>query len=322
MPVSGKYGVVEDTSGIGVISDVRQWNINQTVDSKSFGASNLKGGTNRRAGLLDWTGSFMRSDKFPNALLMPGLDINFRGYVGNGIAPNALGLTQSGLAFIDSLNVEWNWETNELQTLTYNMMSQASILAQSQAAQNDTTNPARAIQSAKAVVQIATATDSFTKFVPVCVRQASLNLLANPQNSSTSCTVVTGPFQTQRRLAGLADWNLSLVMDAITTNPFHSGLAPPAPPPGGNDVTWSPGDFVIIRILPDFVAVPTEFWELKYGFVNDVTNFTVNIETGELVSYTFNISMAVDFGFDTSPADSVVSFPATPNGTWWPTAPV
>jgi len=319
MPVSGKYGVVEDTGGVAVVSDVQQWNINQTVDSKSFGASNLKGGTNRRAGLLDWTGNFIRSDKFPNALLLPGLDINFRGYVGDGIAPNSLGLTQTGVAFIDSLNVVWNWETNELQTLTYNIMSQASILTQAQAAQNDITDPANAIQSTKAVVQIATAADSFATFSPICVKTATLNILANPQSSSSSCTVVTGPpiFQTQRRLAGLADWNLSLVMDAVTTAPFWSGLPPPTAPA---DKTWSPGDFVIVRILPDFDLFPGEFWELKYGFVNDMSNFVVNMNTGELVSYTFNISMAVDSGFGESP-DGVVSFPAlTTNGTWWPTA--
>jgi len=315
MPVSGKYGVVADS--IGVISDIRQWTVNQTVDSKSFGASNLKGGTNRRAGLLDWTGSFIRSDKYPLPLLLPGFDIDFKGYVGDGIAPNSLGLTSTGLAFIDSLNVVWNWETNELQTLTYNMMSQASILAQSQQQANDTSTP-NAIQSAKAVVQIATFADSaFANFLPICVKPATLNLLANPQSSSSSCTVVAGPFQTQARKSGLVDWNLALVMDAITTAPFFSG------DPGAQHPVFGPGDFVIVRILPDSLVID-EYWELQYGFVNDISNFIVNIETGELVSYTFNISMAVDSGFATPTTNSKVLFPlgnAPPNenGTWWPT---
>jgi len=118
---------------------------------------------------------------------------------------------------------------------------------------------------------------------------------------SNSCTYnAPKKAMSRKRESGPVDWNLAVVSDDVT---FY------------NLGTFPVGSYVLVKLY----VTTTLYYELWYGIIESYTDFTVNRETGELISYTMNILMAADKDgtMPGSPVDGKIVLPGivTP---WWP----
>lgn len=90
MPVH--TGILGAVNGV---STCRGWRINEKADNKAYTASNTKGGTGRKKGNVDWSGSFSQYGYTPARL--PGATFTFTGYDGAD--------TASGPAICESADI-------------------------------------------------------------------------------------------------------------------------------------------------------------------------------------------------------------------------
>lgn len=282
-PMSGRYGAASFGS---VLSTIRDWRVGISSDLKTFIASNTHGGTGRRAGIFDWQGSFNQYGGMPVAL--PGDSGTFIGYPGPGdgiIGSN--GPCATGPAVISQLQTTWNWMTNEIIQTAYTMMGDGP-LTNSVDVVTDASTPVTTKSSAAAAWAFTPVGGSLANY---CIQQAVLTLMISQKEFANSCT---GGWK--GRKAGPCDWNLALTMDEADMTKL---------------VGWVPGAFIAIKAYIN----ATQFWDLKWGIIQDFVDYSVNIETGDIVSYTVNIAMATDDGNVT--AGHIIAPDTT---TYWPAA--
>jgi hypothetical protein len=282
--MSGQHGAVSFKGA--PLSTIRNWQTSITSELKTFVASNTKGGTGRRPGIFDWNGTFGQYGGVPVAL--PGDAGAFIGYPGpeDGIVGSS-GPCAEGPAMIQQLSTTWNWVTDEIVSTVYNMVGTGPLIANSALVQ-DASTPNTTRSSACAPWQ----------FTPVggavqspCIQQATLNVLVNLKEFANSCT---GGFKS--RTTGVIDWNLSLTLDEADVTKL---------------VGMTPGVFCAIKAFVN----PTLFWQLNYGLIGDFSNYNVNIETGDIITYNVNFSMASDNGAAVPVAGAITA----PGGVaYWP----
>jgi len=102
--VMGDVGFVT-TAASPDANTVRQWRVDYLEDDRPYAASNTVKGTNRAAGILDWTGQYFAYGATP--AVFPGDAMTF---VGTG-AGNTTGC--SGTAICERMQVLWEQEKND-----------------------------------------------------------------------------------------------------------------------------------------------------------------------------------------------------------------
>lgn len=251
---SGKFGVVNG------MANVRNWNITDSITLPKFAASNTKGGHGRISGIQSWQGSFGYYTMIPP--VMPGEIFSFAGYS----APDndtlaGTGTRLSGSAIVDSVAITWNWSNGEIISQVCNFSGHLGLTETTgAAAYSDATSPeAPPVCGTK----IEYSADGTTYVELTDLTQATLTITAANLayvNSSTGC--LTG------RKAGLIDWTA-----AITRQDSKRIL--------------SVGDSKYWRFYTD----SDSFWLLKWGKIKDFGNYTVDVETGAIVTHVVNLEM-------------------------------
>jgi hypothetical protein len=301
--MSGKLGTAAvGPSGVMGATTLRNWRITETIESKTFVASNTKMGTGRRPGVLDWTGSFQQYGYFP--FIMPGDKGIFHGFQGptSGV-PGTAGRILSAPYICDNISHVLNWGAADLQQINTSILSDGALVNEPGAGIVDDSNPST-VPSGEGHVEIALATVGGPPptYVPFCATQATFNLLVQMHPYSNSCGYdIAKKAMVRKRETGAVDWNLAIVSDDID---FY------------NDGAFPVGSYVQVKLF----VTPTLFYELWYGIIESYTDFVVNPETSELISYTINILMTADKDGEVPPGSAVdgkIALPgiATP---WWP----
>lgn len=280
MIAGGKYGAVNG------VPTTRNWSLVQTSATKPFIASNTAGGTGRRRGPRDWTGSVSHYGGVPAS--MPGETMAFQGYTAptNGVGGTA-GQTYSGTAIVENVSITWNWETGDIIASVINFAANG-VLSQSSTIVTDG-DPITAPSPIGGGVRILDAGGStYDELCPVV--SATLNITAANKPYVNSCSAG----QTLRK-PGPIDWNLALVLQE-------------------NDLASLPfdiDDFIGIQIDVDDSG--TQFWQLTYGLVKDFSGFTIDRETGNIITVTANIEMSIDDGEGNE--DGAIIMPGS--AAWW-----
>lgn len=291
-PRSGRYGFVGDYTGsvLTRYSRIRNWNLNPLANPEVRYYSGTRFGAQRIPGFLTYSGSFSGFGGVPP--LFAGDTFTFIGYTAptDGVACDP-GCAYYLPAIVDSLAITWNW-TAENKTVNWTI-NYSSIGAMTE----DTTfdppcddevfcdpNPC----DLNFVMKDPCDSDNTVEWCNLV--SATLTFTANNvsySNNSTSCTLV--------KSIGNLDWTL----EVVDQNPCII--------PTLQADYW----FTI-----DATTTPTT-WILKWGQFTSVSDFNINIETGEIISKTNTFSMqAVNCCTPASPERGSIIDPA--GTTVWP----
>lgn len=295
---SGQYGAAfSDGEALGTLAN---WNVNATADQKAFVASNTKGGTGRRGGNVDWSGTAKQYVGWPlGPEMMPAGDQwNFLGFLAprTGV-PGTAGPNIGGICLTESVTLSIDWAASSLVELMTNFVGNGALTYSGvETAFEDLTNP-MAIPSREVEFKLGLFSSGAPVWTPTCVLKAALTFKANMYPFSSSCT--SGIV---KRVAGTKDWSLVITLDEPDFKSLPIGLQQ-------NQIVGA-----------QFIYATGEEITLKWGIVKDITNINVDVETGAMISYDVQIDMSVDSGVDTGIAGSAVTLPDGAGGTfqWWP----
>lgn len=254
---SGKYGTVNGRS------TVRNWQVSETTESKTYVASNTKGGTGRQPGINDWSGNFGQFGGLPS--ILPGETFEFIGYTApdNGVS-GATGSRRRGSAYVESVAITLNWENNDIVSMVTNVLGNGELITETGAPYDDTSEPDVPPGFEASIVFTMIGSDSGEEEI-LCAKSAVLTLTCPGQAYANSCTEGW-----RARKPGIIDWNLSVVVDE---HQKPSGL--------------EKGDKIEVRVkINDDDEI-----QLRWGQVKEFTNLNVNRETGEIISQTILIEM-------------------------------
>lgn len=273
--LSGSLGMING------LSHVRSWSIEDTSSPVKGVSSASRGGTMTKGGVRDWSGS---ASLFGVAgTWMPGDIVSFVGYKGptTGVKGTA-GIRSSGSAIIESLTMNWNWETNEYLSSELSLLGNGTLAHASGVAIADNTS-----------TSLVTPCGSNVLISDVILPDVVSAVLTISEASKSYVTSSTSCWTARKKGTGLT-WTLAIVQRN------DSGVAPVAI--GSNSS--------IIK-LP---AGGSNVWELAYAHLDSVTGVVVSPETGDIISQTLNFSMtaisdANDVGYIKKPG-SVTN--------WWP----
>lgn len=274
---SGRFCAINGVGGL------RDWTASETSTPAKVVDSATKNASLRRKGPKSWSGSYNASGGLPD--LMPGESFSFIGYTAptSGIE-GEVGWRLSGNAIVDSVTINWNWQSQEVLSHSVQFQGDLGLSKASGAAILDVSTPAYdhlvnafidwAINGAASAVwgDLVSASLTFT------------NPSVQYVNSSTGG--LTG-----RKPGPAIDWTLSVV-----ENDFAK--ASPAL-----------GDQVELKLY----TTNALFWHLKWGIVKDFSNLNVNRTTGEIISRTVAIEMN---GFDDAGVAGTIIKPGAV--TFWP----
>lgn len=280
---TGKYGAING------MSTVRQWSISDTGETKSYVASNTRGGTGRKRGNYDWSGNANCYGGLPAVL--PGETLDFEGYT----APESGeeggdGAVYSGDAICDQVVITWNWTAADLLSHTVNFSGDGALANAVTAAILDETFPdaPSIIEYPMFYGEIDAASGAFVELEEV--QTATLTITTANQsyvNSSTDGNT--------KRKPGNVDWTLAVVLhnDAGVHLPFTKGES-----------------YGFHLPVPD----ATQPWVLHWGILREITGITIDRESGAMISCTCNFEMN---GFDDE--NEEVGVIETPDGAqYWP----
>lgn len=288
--LSGKYGAING------FSTIHNWVLNETSQPAEFRASNTKSGTGRREGVYDFTGSCEGYAGVPP--VMPSEYFDFDGYTAPTTgARGAAGIVHSAVnAIVQSVTINWNWGTCELLGWTMNFAAgQPGVITRASSAITDATTPNPPIICGTKV----TLTSNRTVWNNIV--SASLTITANNPsfvNSSTQCT--TG------RRPGIIDWTAAIREQATGPNATLGLAACQGIAVGGDTVLslWVDG---------------TDYWDLWWAHLTDISDLRVDNDTGAIIEQTNNFAMN---GFDTaSSGNGRIARPGedgASNPYWWP----
>jgi hypothetical protein len=293
MPITAMTGVF---GTVGRRTTIRDWMINSFSDTRRYAASNTRGAVDRMRGNYDWNGRFRHfgdwvamSQSYPGGGY-PGEYIQFQGYQG---APDETyggeGPWVQGDAIVDSIEVVWDWLTNDPVSVTTNISGNGAIQDMTDAAHTDI-SPPDTYSSEFCVLSIRDFTGGGS-LTTVCARRATLTMSCDNKAYVNSCSggIV-------KRAPGILDWNMAIVMEQ----------------PDSANLSFGQGNVVGISINVN--GSSEGFFELNYGIVRGFSDFVVNIETGDIISYTVNIEMCAT---DDSGTVGHIHVPNT-TGDWWP----
>lgn len=274
---SGKF------SAVNLISTLRQWSINDVSTPKAYVASNTQGGTGRRPGNVDWTGSLGAYGGFP--AFMPNDTFAFKGYT----APTtgSEGPTYKGNVMVESVTVNWNWEAADILSHTMTFGSNGPLTHDVEAATVDSSAPNVPVVIGQ---QVYVTTDSSGPDEILQVKQVTLNV-----KSAVKTFVNSSTLGVTEREPGNIDWDATIVVDECDFA----------------ELPFVKGDQVVLK-LP---AGGELFWELEWGIVSGFQNLQVDRESSNIIGFTVHMEMS---GF--SDEDLSVGHIKLPGAesNWWP----
>ncbi len=293
---TGCFGAVRVT-GTGaptVVSSVRQWILNENRSTIKYQASNTQCASGRLKGKFAWSGSYSAYGSVP--FVMPREKGFFEGYTApDDRAVDMLGTIYGGNIIVDSVEIAWNWETQEPIAHVVNFSGEGPLAQGLSDPQIVDASEIDLDDVCPAKVEIATdiAAPVFDELSNITKATLSISADNKPfTNSSTACAEAFS--------RGAIDWTLSIDRQStiwLTDDTPHALLS-------GNDYQ--------IRLYDS----ATTFWLLKYGILKDHTNIEVDIENDSIVGYTKNFEMQAFGGTPPPKTIGLIAFPNT--NEWWP----
>jgi len=279
--IGGQFAAVNGHVG------VRQWSIDEITEPARYRASHFRNGTQRVAGIKDFTGSFTQELPHPASTVMPGELFQFQGYTGPGTSVYGANgrVYDSGAsgAIVDQVTITWSWSPGEPSIQTVVNFSNASSTGLTDSSTTAIADAGTEILPTICDLQIKTGTGVGTVWTNWT--QAVLTISANNPstvNASTSCWRIRKP--------GPIDWTLS-----VTEDDDEQKLTI------GTDY----------RIL--LYTSATEYWELLWGHLEGYTGLNVDIDSGAIISKTANFGMVSHNGTTLGS----ITLPGA-GAAWWP----
>lgn len=279
-----------DLGAITGISNVRNWTIEDNSDAKVVVSSATRRGTARKGGIRSWNGSVSIYGCDP--AYMPGDIFAFVGYRAPTTGVRGTnGIRSSGNVIVDSVQMNWNWNTNDVLNTVINFSGSGPLVHADGAAVLDATifdEPTPCGTTVRwalpAELDVAEST------VLPDVVSAQLNITrANLAvvSSSTACW-------TERKPGPAIDFTLAI------TQYNQTGLGPVALK---EDATiWLPSSAI-------------EDWELAWAHLTGITGVTVDNETGAVIQQTLNFAMQATY-------NGTIGHIERPGAVaWWPSTP-
>jgi hypothetical protein len=270
-------GIFSAVNGKGM---VRTWQVSKTSSPKKGVASNTLGGPLRRRGVKDWTGNYSAYGGQPQ--VMPGSSFAFVGYTAptSGVEGEN-GDTYSGTAIVDSVVINWNFETGDLISHVVNFSGDGP-LTEGTGAVTDITQP-----DAQECIDISPELEDGTEIPNITT--VALTISAENKNYVNSSTAGWN-----KRKRGNMDCTLTMGVHNTNFDDFVAEL----------------GDDLRLKL---FVSA-TAFWDLKWMHFKDVSNITASREDAAITGFTANFEFN---GFpDVDPLETGLI--ALPDETvWW-----
>jgi len=278
-----------------VLGTLANWTISETADTKTFAASNTVGGTGRRKGNIDWSGSAKQYVGWPSTGMMPGDAFDFLGFIApRGGQPGGVGPFLGGPAMVERVTLTVDWAASALVELMTTFLGKGELVKSATDGRwIDESNP-MAFPSSDVAVEICTWSSGNPIWLPLCATKAVLAFSAASTAFASSCT---GPYVDRK--GGTVDWSLLLTLNEADVSALP--------------LTLKPNMYIGAKIK--FLAEGLEYL-LTWGLVKDFTNFNVDVETGAIITYDMLVEMSVDTGPDTG-VDGEVLIPTWAN-PWWP----
>lgn len=265
-PYSGKYGYVNNQHA------VRNWQASRTTSPQKYVNSQTLGGPGRLPGIKDWSGSFGCYGATP--LVMPGQLFTFTGFTSPDSAPpTGVGDAWAGPAIVDSMQIDWNWESGAILAHQISFSSVGAGLV--------VNGSANYVDSGVATLQttIGLQAVNATSNSPVTianVTQGSLQISAENQAYVNSST-----FPYTGRRPGNIDATMSLTIQ--DSNPTQMAA----------DIT----DDLIVQLQVTGGESPT-YWLLQWMHYKDFSNLNVDRESGAIISFQANFELNLVSGGD------------------------
>lgn len=250
---SGAFGVVNG------LSTVRKWSINDTASNFRFGASNVQLGSARSKGVRSWTGSMEGLGALP--AVMPRDSFSFAGFVApDNDTLTGTGEKLTGTAVVDSLALTFDFSTGNPISWVVNFSGHLALTkSAAQAALTDATDPDVYPPCAGKV--------EYDTTEQTDIKQAVLTISAMNKKYANTGTIVAGECWTGVK-AGPIDFTLAITRES-------------------SKIMLNPG----VNKLIDIYVDGTDFWSLKWAMLKDNSGLNVDIENGEIISYTENWEM-------------------------------
>lgn len=276
--LSGIGGAVDGRGTIG------EWRVNHSSDTQQYVSSNTKQGTGRVIGNKDWSGTYNALGHTPQT--MPGDAFTFTGSLDgtNGV---------TGAAICDQVEITWDIEAGAIISHVVTFSSNGALTEGTAAASDSTVpDPPSSIGTKVEVADVVMPPASPAYVEVPDVRTITLTISrANPSYVSSSTAGET------KRVAGPIDVQVRI-------NVYTDDVSG-APIPTVNEVNE-------VKLYVD----ATTFWHLKWIMFTEHSDYTCNVETGELVSVTLNGSMD---GYTSVAGTPIEGFIKKPDATtWWP----
>lgn len=254
---TGRFAVIDG------VPAVANWQINDGGGVAPFVNSATKDGTGTVRAIEAWNGGYLAHDGAPSVI--PGQFITFSGYTApDNDTLNGVGTVYSGTAIIDSLTLAWDFAGGAVMAHQVGFSGHLALTqTDADAAILDAavSNPASVC-----VCKIESSVDGVTWVEQDNVVSAQLTMQrANVAyvNSSTGC--LTG------RKQGVFNWNASINVD---NNKLYNGLTK------YGYYYWR------------FWVSADEYYELKWGQVQEATGLTLQPQTDAIIAHTINITMS------------------------------
>lgn len=283
---SGKFCVIDG------VSTTREWSISDDQALQEFVASNTLFGTGNVPGVNEWSGSYNVYGHSPPAL--PGDLFSFLGYTAPDNDSTGPGLRYSGFAMAESLQVNWNWQGGEIINAQVSFKGHLALTAS--AAGSEIQDLEVPVIPPVACSKITYSTDgvTFTEWTNLVSAQLTLtNKVQEYVNSSTAIDCVLWKGQK----SGPVTWSASVTEQDNSRSKLPKGA---------------------VRVFRFYVTA-TEYFELKWGRVQNFTGITFNRETGAIIQQTVNLMMHGIDPTETTYDPDAIGHVLMPDGEqWWP----
>ena len=268
-PRSGMYGVVGRLIGedVTLYNRIRNWNLNINTNPHTLIYTGTRFGTQRAKGVLRTSGTFEGFGGEPP--LFPGDSFTFFGFTApdTGVACTE-GCAEVVPAIVNTLTINWDW-TVANRGITWNIGFASNGVPVQDIFDHpcedevfcDPGCPPVPVFVDPCIPPTPPAEETLVEWCNLVTAQLSFTAnLIEFSNSTTNCAV--------RNVPGNLDWTL----DILDQNPCI--------------IPVLERDY-LIRMF----TTPDRWWELRWGFMQDVNNFRVNIETAEIISKNNVLSM-------------------------------
>lgn len=284
---TGRFGMVD--GGVAI----RNWSINEGYATNKSVHSGTAFGSDRENGPYDWTGQFGAYGHSP--IVMPGEYLDLDAYK----APDAAddednGEIYSGSIYIESVAITINFQTNEIISHIVTFGGNGDLTISNGTLIEDANAVANFTPCAGKIVTFVSGTPDVETILQY-VTQATLTFSKPGITSVNSGTTAgSGKCITTRHPGSAIDWTMSISTEE-----------------GNRNSSLVPGSNHKFRVY----VTASNFWELVWGKVKDITGLTVDRETGAVIAQTYNVEMKSHL----SGVAGNITKPGA-GSAWWPAA--